>query len=158
MDRPTGQVIRRYQRSRPGELVHVDIACSEVMTDEHKETAAAFWRRAIAFFANHGITVERVLTDNGSCYRSRLFGQTLSAAGIIHKRTRPYRPQTNGKVERLNRTLLEEWAYVRPYSVNAERSEALKDFLHTYNDHRCHTALEGKPPISRVNNPAGQYS
>lgn len=133
------------------------LAYSEVLTDERKETAASFWQRANAFFAEHGITVERVLTDNGSCYRSRLFGQTLSATGIVHKRTRPYRPQTNGKVERLNRTLLDEWAYVRPYSSNAERTEALADFLHTYNYHRCHTALDGQPPISRVNNPAGQY-
>ncbi|MFD7282408.1 IS481 family transposase [Streptomyces sp. NPDC059862] len=211
MDWPTGQIIRRYERSRPGELVHVDIkklgnipdggghrimprqqalanrqattavrkpgspaigysfvhtaiddhsrlAYSEVLTDERKETASAFWRRANAFFTTHGITVERVLTDNGSCYRSGLFGRTLNAAGIIHKRTRPYRPQTNGKVERLNRTLLDEWAYVRPYSSNAERTDALADFLQTYNYHRCHTALDGQPPISRVNNPAGQYS
>ncbi|MFG2950859.1 IS481 family transposase [Streptomyces adustus] len=211
MDRPTGQVIRRYERERPGELVHVDIkklgnipdggghrimprqqaapnrrattdarkggspvigysfvhtavddhsrlAYSEVLTNERKETAASFWERANAFFSAHGITVERVLTDNGSCYRSRLFAQTLDAAGIVHKRTRPYRPQTNGKVERLNRTLLDEWAYVRPYSSNAERTEALADFLHTYNYHRCHTALDGRPPISRVNNPAGQYT
>ncbi|QKZ21568.1 IS481 family transposase [Streptomyces chartreusis] len=211
MDRPTGQVIRRYERERPGELVHVDIkklgnipdggghrimprqqalanrqattgvrkggspvighsfihtaiddhsrlAYSEVLTNERKETATAFWRRANAFFKAHGITVERVLTDNGSCYRSRLFGQTLSAAGIVHKRTQPYRPQTNGKVERLNRTLLDEWAYARPYSSNSERTNALADFLHTYNHHRCHTALDGQPPISRVNNPAGQYN
>ncbi len=210
MDRPTGQIIRRCERSRPGEPVHVDIkklanipdggghrimprqqaagnrqattdarrggspvigcsyvhtavddhsrlAYSEVLTDERKETTASFWQRANTFFAEHGINVERVLTDNGSCYRSRLFGQTLSAAGIVHKRTRPYRPQTNGKVERLNRTLLDEWAYVRPYPSNAERTEALTDFLHTYTYHRCHTALDGQPPISRVNNPAGQY-
>ncbi|MFG3362676.1 IS481 family transposase [Streptomyces griseofuscus] len=211
LDRPTGQVIRRYERERPGELIHVDIkklgnipdggghrimprqkaadnrqattdarkggspvigysfvhtaiddhsrlAYSEVLSDERKETAASFWQRANIFFSRHGITVERVLTDNGSCYRSRLFAETLSAAGIVHKRTRPYRPQTNGKVERLNRTLLDEWAYVRPYSSNAERTAALVDFLHTYNYHRCHTALDGKPPITRVNNPAGQYS
>ncbi|MFC0842264.1 IS481 family transposase [Streptomyces noboritoensis] len=211
MDRPTGQVIRRYERASPGELVHVDIkklgnipdggghwimprqqalanrqattdarrggspvigysfvhtavddhsrlAYSEVLTDERKETAAAFWQRANTFFVGHGITVERVLTDNGSCYRSRLFAQTLSNAGIIHKRTRPYRPQTNGKVERLNRTLLDEWAYVRPYSSNAERTDALAEFIHTYNHHRGHTALGGQPPISRVNNAAGQYT
>lgn len=205
MDRPTGQVIRRYERERPGELVHVDIkklgnipdgggtphhasptgrsqqtgddrrtqgrqprhrlqlrphsrlAYSEVLANERKETAAAFWHRADAFFAEYGITVERVLTDNGSCYRSQLFGQALSDAGIIHKRSRPYRPQTNGKVERLNRTLLDEWAYVRLYSSNTERTAALADFLHTYNHHRGHTALDGQPPISHVNNVAGQY-
>lgn len=133
-------------------------AYSEVLTDERKETAASFWQRANTLFAEHGITVERVLTDNGSCCRSRLFGQTLSATGIVHERTRPYRPQTSGKVERLNRTLLDEWAYVRPYSSNAERTEALTDFLHTYNHHRCHTALDGQPRISRVNNPAGHYN
>lgn len=137
---------------------HSRLAYSEALTDERKETAAAFWRRANAFFVAHGITVERVLTDNGSCYRSQLFAQTLNATGIIHKRTRSYRPQTNGKVERLNRTLLDEWAYVRPYSSNAERTAALEDFLHAYNYHRCRTALDGTPPITRVNNPAGQYS
>nr|WP_311136987.1 integrase core domain-containing protein [Streptomyces griseomycini] len=125
------------------------------VTDATLEEA---YRANAFFFSAHGITVERVLTDNGSCYRSRLFAQTLDAAGIVHKRTRPYRPQTNGKVERLNRTLLDEWAYVRPHSSNTERTEALADFLHTYNYHRCHTALDGRPPVSRVNNPADQYS
>ncbi|MGW4647274.1 IS481 family transposase [Kitasatospora sp. NPDC004289] len=211
MDRPTGQVIRRYERERPGELVHVDIkklgnipdggghrvmdrqsgennrhsttrerrnchpvigysfvhtavddhtrlAYSEILPDERKETAAGFWRRAERFFAVLGITVERVLTDNGSCYKSHLWRDTLRASGITHKRTRPYRPQTNGKVERFNRTLLDEWAYQRPYASNQERTEALPDFLHRYNYHRCHTAIGGQPPISRVNNPAGQYS
>ncbi|MFC8870206.1 integrase core domain-containing protein [Streptomyces sp. NPDC057148] len=137
---------------------HSRLAYSEVLANERKETAAAFWHRANAFFAEHGLTVERALTDSGSCYRSQLFGQALSDAGIIHKRSRPYRPQTNGEVERLNRTLLDEWAYVRPYSSNAERTAALADFLHTYNHHRCHTALDGQPPISRVNNAAGQYT
>lgn len=136
---------------------HSRLAYSEVLANERKETAAAFWHRADAFFAEYGITVERVLTDNGSCYRSQLFGQALSDAGIIHKRSRPYRPQTNGKVERLNRALLDEWAYVRPYSSNTERTAALADFLHTCNHHRGHTALDGQPPISHVNNVAGQY-
>ncbi|MGW6263327.1 integrase core domain-containing protein, partial [Streptomyces sp. NPDC055085] len=125
---------------------------------ERQHTAIGFWQRAQAFFTGHGITVERVLTDNGSCYKSKLFTQTLTAAGIAHKRIRPYRPQTNGKVERFNRTLLEEWAYLRPYTTNTERTAALADFLHTYNHHRCHTALGGKPPISRVNNATGQYT
>ena len=111
-----------------------------------------------AFFAAHGVTVERVLTDNGACCKSKLFTQSLTAAGIAHKKIRPYRPQTNGKVERFNRTLLDEWAYLRPYTSNHERTTALADFLHTYNHHRCHTALGGQPPISRVNNAAGQYT
>ncbi|GGS30182.1 IS481 family transposase [Streptomyces nojiriensis] len=211
LDRPTGQAIRRYERARPGELVHVDIkklgnipdggghkvmdrrtamdnklattsrrkschpvigysfihsavddhsrlAYSEVLPDERQHTAIAFWHRANAFFAAHGITVERVLTDNGSCYKSKQFTQALTTAGITHKKIRPYRPQTNGKVERFNRTLLDEWAYLRPYTSNDERTQALADFLHTYNHHRCHTALDGHPPISRVNNAAGQYT
>jgi transposase InsO family protein len=137
---------------------HSRLACSEIHADERKETAVAFWERARAFFAGHAITVERVLTDNGSCYRSHAWRQALAAAGITHKRTRPYRPQTNGKVERFNRTLLNEWAYLRPYTSNTERAEAFAPFLHAYNYHRCHTALGGQPPITRVNNPAGQYS
>ncbi|MYQ81942.1 MULTISPECIES: integrase core domain-containing protein, partial [unclassified Streptomyces] len=81
----------------------------------------------------------------------------LNQLGATGKLTRAYRPQTNGKVERFNRTLLDEWAYQRPYTSNNERTQALTDFLHTYNHHRCHTALDGHPPISRVNNAAGQY-
>jgi hypothetical protein len=93
-----------------------------------------------------------------SCCKSKLFTQTLTAAGIAHKRIRTYRPQTNGKVERFNRTLLAEWAYLRPYTSNTERTEALADFLHTCNHHHCHTALAGHPPISRVNNATGHYT
>ncbi|MEU9504651.1 IS481 family transposase, partial [Streptomyces sp. NPDC048196] len=136
---------------------HSRLAYSEVLPDERKETALAFWQRAHTFFTRHSITVERVLTDNGPCYKSKLFTRALTAAGIAHKHIRPYRPQTNGKVERFNRTLLDEWAYSRPYTTNTERTEALTDFLHTYNHHRSHTALGGKPPISRVNNAPGQY-
>jgi transposase InsO family protein len=200
LDRATGHVIRRYERQRPGELVHVDIkklgnipdggghralgrqpgrktrnnagysylhnavddhsrlAYSEILTDEKKETATAFWNRAHAFFTQHGITVERVLTDNGACYRSRLWRDSLATAGIVHKRTRPYRPQTNGKVERFNRTLLDEWAYTRPYHSEQERRDAFAHWLHTYNHHRGHTALGGHPPASRVHNLSGHYS
>ncbi|MCG8926985.1 IS481 family transposase, partial [Lentzea sp. CC55] len=136
---------------------HSRLAYSEILADETKETAAAFWRRAQAFFHGNGITVERVLTDNGSCYRSRLWRDTLTAAGITHKRTRPYRPQTNGKVERFNRTLLDEWAYAHPYRTETERREAFPQWLHTYNHHRGHTALKGQPPASRVPNLTGQY-
>jgi len=106
-------------------------------------------------FAHYDITVEAVLTDNGSCYRSHLFRAALD--GIKHRRIRPRRPQTNGKIERFNRTLLAEWAYVRPYSGEDERTAALDAWLHIYNHHRHHTAIGG-PPISRVNDPAGQYN
>lgn len=213
LDRATGLPVRRYERTAPGELVHVDIkklgnipdggghravgrqagqrhrtrtsgktldrngnshvgysylhnavddhsrlAYSEILADERKETAVAFWQRAQTFFAAHGITVARVLTDNGSCYKSRLWRDTLTAAGITPKRTRAYRPQTNGKVERFNRTLLDEWAYAWPYRSDAERRQALPQWLHTYNHHRGHTALGGHPPASRVPNLSGQYS
>ncbi|MFG3658019.1 integrase core domain-containing protein [Streptomyces sp. NPDC047706] len=126
--------------------------------DEKKETATGFWTRAHTFFTECGITVERVLTDNGSCYRSCDWRDALAAAGITHKRTRPHRPQTNGKVERFNRTLLDEWAYARPYRSEAERREAFPRWLHTYNHHRGHTALKGQPPASRVPNLTGQYT
>ncbi|MEV7896895.1 IS481 family transposase, partial [Streptomyces cyaneofuscatus] len=182
LDRPTGEPIRRYERNRPGELVHVDIkkignipdgggrrtvgrtagdrnrqattterksckpvigysyihsavddhsrlAYSEILPDERQHTAITFWRRANAFFRAHGVTVERVLTDNGACYKSKQFTQSLTSAGIAHKKIRPYRPQTNGKVERFNRTLADEWAYQRPYTSNTERTAALADFL-----------------------------
>ena len=98
------------------------------------------------------------MNSSTSTSRSWATSPTAAATGISHKRTRPYRPQTNGKVERYNRTLLEEWAYLRPYTTNDQRTAALADFLHTYNHHRCHTALGGKPPITRVNNASGQYS
>jgi transposase InsO family protein len=201
IDRPTGQVIRRFERERTGELVHVDIkklgripdgggwkvvgrrvgkkhndnrrgigygyihsavddhsrlAYAEILADERAGTASGFWLRAAAWFAEMGITIEEVLTDNGSCYRSTLFDQALGH--IKHRKTRPYRPQTNGKVERFNRTMLDEWAYVRPHASEAERVEAFSDFLHLYNHHRSHTALGGKPPITRVNDLPGHYT
>ena len=118
----------------------------------------AFIGRAINWFADHGITVERVMTDNGTCYRSHAFANTLPAAGVGHLRTRPYRPQTNGKAGRLNLTLKHEWAYVTAYPSNQARLDALAHWLHHYNHHRAHTALGGRPPISRVNNPPGSYS
>ncbi|MCX5390760.1 IS481 family transposase [Streptomyces sp. NBC_00094] len=200
-DRPTGSVIRRYERDRPGELVHVDVkklgripdggghrvlgrdagrpirgmgfdyihsavddhtrlAYSEIHPDEKVATCAGFLTRAAAFYRAHGIErIERVLTDNAWAYRKGLaWKAALAALGATGKLTRAYRPQTNGKVERFNRTLLDEWAYLRPYTSNEQRSAALTDFLHTYNHHRCHTALNGHPPISRVNNVPGQYS
>ena len=133
---------------------HTRLAYSEVLNDERGVTAGAFWQRARSFFTGHGITVDAVLTDNGSSYK-RAFDAALD--GIEHRHTRPRRPQTNGKVERFNRTLLDEWAYVRPYSSDAERIAALDDWLHLYNHHRHHTAIGG-PPIARVHKGAGQHT
>ena len=136
---------------------HSRLAYTEILGDEKKETAAAFWTRAQAFFAAAGIRVRRVITDNGSCYKSHLWRDTLLAAGITHKRTRPYRPQTNGKVERYHRTLTDEWAYTRPYLSDTARADALPTWLHSYNHHRHHTAIGG-PPATRVPNLSGQNS
>ena len=135
---------------------HSRLAYSEILTDEKKETAAGFWGRAEVFFADHGVTVKRVLTDNGSCYRSQVFAAALG--DIVHKRTRPYRPQTNGKVERFNRTLLDEWAYAHVYLSETVRAEAFTAWLHHYNYHRGHTSLGGKAPADRVINLCGQYT
>lgn len=201
IDRPT-RVVVRYERERPGELVHVDVkkqgriptgggwrihgknvkrggrvhqgqgydfvhaavddrsrvAYAEILPDERKETASGFVRRAFGFFSERGITVERVLTDNGSCYRSREFARTLADAGVAHRRTRPYRPQTNGKVERFNLTLKWEWAYARTYQTNASRTDELARWLHHYNYHRPHMAHSGRAPITSVNNVPRNYS
>ena len=175
LDRPTGQPIRRYERERPGELVHVDVkklgripeeapgaswagtraapaktgvgydyihtalddhtrlACSEIHLDEKAATYAGFLRRAAAFYAGPGITtIERVLTDNAWSYRkSTLWKLALADLGATGKLTRPYRPQTNGKVERFNRTLADEWAYRRPWTSNDQRTAALPEFPST---------------------------
>jgi transposase InsO family protein len=191
LDRPTGQVVR-YQRQRPGELVHLDVKkqgripdggghrihganapwggqrkqglgddfvhvaiddCSrvaylEVHPDEQAQTVAGFAGRVLAFYAGLVMTVERMLTDNGAGYRSRVFGQVLAAAGVVHKRTRPYRPATNGKAERQNLTLEREWAYARPYHSNQQRLDTLPAWLHDYNHHRPHRALDGRSPCS----------
>jgi transposase InsO family protein len=215
VDRVSGEPVRRYEMTRPGELVHVDVkklgnipdgggwhhlgtirgrrnsqahrdparsrtrhgrpnlgycyvhsavdgysrlAYSEALDDETAITALAFWERARHFFADHGITVERVLTDNGSPYVSHAWRDEHHRLGIKHSRTRPRRPQTNGKVERLNRTLLAEWAYRRLYTTEKARRAALRHWLHQYNHHRPHTALGNLPPISRCTNVPGQYS
>jgi transposase InsO family protein len=201
MDRPTGRVIRRYERSRPGELVHVDtkklgrippggghrvhgreatkhlkrrgtgfeyvhsmvddhsrLAYSEIHAAEDGPTAAAFLQRAIRFFHQHQIRIERVLTDNAFCYRhSNDWQLLLDEHGIGHRLIQPYRPQTNGKVERFNRTLLDEWAYASVFTSNQQRAEALTSWLERYNYHRTHAAI-GAPPASRVNNVPGRYS
>jgi transposase InsO family protein len=135
---------------------HSRLAYSEVLPDEQAATAAAFWRRAVAYFAQHRITVERVLTDNGACYRSREWTRTCEELDIAVHKTRFYRPQTNGKVERYHRTLLVEWAYARPYTSERARVAGLRRWQHLYNHHRTHTALGGLPPISRVPNLPGQ--
>jgi transposase InsO family protein len=128
---------------------HSRLAYSEILDDERKETAAAFWVRAQSFFAEHDITVRRVLTDNGSCYRSKLFARTLGRS-IAHTKTRPYRPQTNGKVERFNRTLNHEWAYADTYLSDQARAATYQSWLHHYNHHRPHTGIKGKTPIERL--------
>ena len=215
VDRVTGEPVRRYEMTRPGELVHLDVkklgnvpdgggwrvhgralgrrnsqahrdpgrprkvsgranlgycyvhsaidgytrlAYCEALDDETTATALAFWARARAFFAGHGITVERILTDNGSTYTSHTWRDEHHQLGIKHSRTRVRRPQTNGKVERLNRTLLEEWAYKRLYTSERTRRAALPGWLHHYNHHRPHTALGNLPPITRCTNVPGQYS
>lgn len=211
MDRATGEVIR-YERDRPGDLVHVDVkkfglippgggwkvrgrgfsgseraarvnaaaarrrgtgktgyafvhsaiddhsrlAYSEVHDDETTATTLGFWTRALAFFADHGVTVTEVLSDNGPAYRSGDWAAANTSAGITVRHTRPYRPQTNGKVERYQRTLRDEWGYAKAYRSESARRKALTSWLHIYNHHRPHTALGGMPPITRVTNLVGQ--
>ena len=185
----------RYERQRPGELIHIDVkklgriarpghrmlgrqsagghhrrryehgwefvhiaiddctrlAYAEVLADEKATTAVGFLHRAIAFFARYGITVERLITDNGSPYRSTVHAIACRAMGIRHLRTRPYRPQTNGKAERFIRTLLGGWAYGALYRNSQERTAALDGWLEHYNHRRRHSALGHKPPIARLN-------
>ena len=195
----------RYERERPGELIHIDVkklgriarpghrmlgrqsagghhrrsyehgwefvhiaiddctrlAYVEVLDDEKAITAAGFLRRAVAFYRRHGITVERLITDNGSAYRSTVHAIACRGLGIRHLRTRPYRPQTNGKAERFIRTLLGGWAYGALYRNSAERTAALDGWLNYYNHRRRHSALGHKPPIARLNertNLLGTYS
>lgn len=133
------------------------LAYSEQLPDERKETAAAFWTRAKAFFSDAGITVTAVMTDNGSCYRSKDFAAALGT-DVKHRRTRPYRPQTNGKVERFNRTLASEWAYARTYPSETARAATYADWIHSYNHHRPHTGIGGDVPAARVHNLTGNYS
>jgi transposase InsO family protein len=196
-DRATAtEPVRRYQRDRPGELVHVDVkklgaippgggwkvhgrgrapshakvgyrylhtaiddrtrvAYSEILDNEQAATAAGFWRRAHQWFGRRGVTIERCLTDNGSCYRSRLWAQALADTNVVHKRTRPYRPQTNGKVERFHRILLEEWAYIRPWISERQRHLAYDGFIHFYNHHRSHGALAWATPHETLTRLAG---
>jgi len=200
----------RYERERPGELIHVDVkklgriqggagkrvrdglrqhyqrtitdrdgkrrqtvgwdyvhiaiddctrlAYAEVLADERASTAIAFLARAIEFYARHGITVERVMTDNGSAYRSAIHALACRALGIRHLRTRAYRPQTNGKAERFIRTMLAGWAYGAIYGTSRERTAALDGWLYHYNHHRRHRSIGRQPPITRLNNLLGSYT
>jgi transposase InsO family protein len=133
------------------------LAYSEQLDDERKETAAGFWERAREFFVNAGIEVTAVMTDNGACYRSHVFAAALGP-GVKHRRTRPYRPQTNGKVERFNRTLATEWAYAKAYPSDHARAATYADWLHHYNHHRPHTGIAGLTPADRVHNLTGNYT
>jgi transposase InsO family protein len=150
---------RRDGRGIGWEHVHVCIddasrlAYSEMMADEKKESAVAFLERAVGWFAGHGVVVERVMTDNGSAYRSRLWRQACEQQGMRHLRTKPYTPRTNGKAERFIQTSLREWAYARPYASSQERHAALARWLRHYNTQRPHTALAQRPPITRLKSP-----
>jgi transposase InsO family protein len=150
---------RRGQSAKRGtgwEDLHVAVddasrlAYTELLPDEKKESATAFLIRALGWLERHGVTVARVMTDNGSCYRSGLFRQTCAAAEARHLRTRPYTPRTNGKAERFIQTCLREWAYASPYHTSVERAAAMPAWLCDYNTQRPHSALDGKPPISRL--------
>jgi len=215
IDRVSGEPARRYERSRPGELIHVDVtkfgnipdgggwrfvgieqgwanrqatrdrtgitsrkyypkvgtcfvhtviddysrvAYAEIHDDEKAVTATAVLYRAVAWFAERGVLVERVLSDNGSAYRSHLWRDACADLAITMKKTRPRHPQTNGKIERLHRTLADGWAYKKLYTSETARRAALAGWLHQYNHHRPHSALGGRPPITRLNNVAGHHN
>jgi transposase InsO family protein len=153
---------RRQDKARGGYThIHTAIdaysrlAYSEFAGVEDSVNCVAFLDRAVAWFAAQGVEIERILTDNGVGYRSKIWAARCAELGIRHSRTKPYRPATNGKVERFNRTLLDEWAYARLWKSDAARARTLDRFLHRYNHHRHHTAIGG-PPASRVTNLAGQ--
>ena len=153
---------RRGQKKGIGwDLVHVCVddasrlAYTEVLPDEKKESACAFLTRALTFFAAHGVSVERVMTDNGSAYRSHDFRNLCAAAGLRHIRTRPYTPRTNGKAERFIQTSLREWAYARAYRSSDERAQAMITWIDAYNTQRPHSALANQTPWLRLNNLLG---
>jgi len=158
-----GKYQRRLRRQLGWEYVHVAVddysrlAYAEVLADERASTAAGFLQRAAAFYRRHGIAVEAVLTDNGSCYRGAVHALACRRLGIRHLRTRPYRPQTNGKAERFIRTMLNGWAYGAIYGSSRERTLALDGWLWHYNHRRRHSALGHQPPIRRTNL-LGSYS
>jgi transposase InsO family protein len=137
---------------------HSRVAYAEICADEKADTAVGVLRRAVAWFAERGVAVERVLSDNGPAYKSFAWRNTCTELGITPKRTRPYRPQTNGKIERFHRTLADGWAYARYYDSEAARRDALPHWLHFYNHHRAHSAIGALPPISRLTNLPGHHS
>jgi transposase InsO family protein len=194
---PAREPVRRYERARPGELVHVDIkklgrfwtigkrihrdglarnrhagwqylhlaiddhsrlAYAELLASESPADCVAFLRRAVSWYAEQGITTERVLSDNGNGYRSFAWRDTCAELGIQRRFTRPRRPQTNGKAEALVKTLLREWAYRFAYPTSAHRARALPGYLRWYNQHRPHSSIGGRPPISRVSQVCGSHS
>jgi transposase InsO family protein len=137
---------------------HSRVAYVEARDDETKETSVDVLRNAVAWFDERGVTVHRVLSDNGGAYRSFLWRDTCAELGITPKRTRPYRPQTNGKIERFHRTLTEGWAFKKFYNSESARIAALPAWVHQYNHHRPHSAIGKAPPITRLNNLAGHHS
>jgi transposase InsO family protein len=183
--------VRRYERERPGELIHIDIkklgkfnrvghritgdrtgqsktrgigwefvhvciddasriAFTQIKPDEKKRSACDFLKAAVAYYEKLGVKVERVMTDNGSCYRSRAFGRACKKLGLRHIRTKPYTPKTNGKAERFIQTSLREWAYARAYDTSRQRAAELPFWIHRYNWHRPHGSIGSMPPISRL--------
>jgi transposase InsO family protein len=137
---------------------HSRVAYAEIHDNERADTAVDVLRRAVGWFGTRGVSVERVLSDNGGCYRSHAWRNTCAELQIQPKRTRPYRPQTNGKIERFHRTMANEWAFARHYPNERTRRSALPAWLHTYNYHRQHSAIGKVPPITRLTNLPGQYN
>jgi transposase InsO family protein len=137
---------------------HSRVAYAEIHDDETGATAVGVLHRAVAWFAARGVTTVRVLSDNGSAYKSHAWRDACRDLGITHKRTRPYRPQTNGKIERFHRTMADGWAFKRFYNSESARRNALPAWLHHYNHHRPHTAIGKVSPITRLTNLAGQYT
>ena len=137
---------------------HSRLAYAEICPDEKAVTAVAVLHRAVAWFADRGVRVERVLSDNGSCYRSTAWRDACAELAITHKRTRPYRPQTNGKLERFHRTLADGWAYARVYGSTQDRDVELPQWLHFYHHHRAHSAIGGQPPATRLTNLPGHHT
>ena len=136
---------------------HSRVAYAEIHDDETAATAIGVLRRATSWFADRGVVVERVLSDNGPAYKSHAWREACIELGIKPKRTRPYRPQTNGKIERFHRTMADGWAFTKHYNSESARRAALPAWLHHYNNHRPHTAIGKVPPISRLNNLPGHY-